>query len=973
MFSTSSTNSKAPTKAAGVTVQTSIEGKPIAIVYGRQRVSPNLLWKGDFKAIKHTSNMGGGSGGDSTVNSYTYTVSFLMGICEGPVEVVQIYKGSKKQTKARAGCIFKLGGTNNETPWGYLETNHASKAVYYPRIAYAAWANRNLGSSATLPNYSFEVDGFCQTVSGKYDCDPSVVIKNYLTNEYYGCGLTASNIASLTTYSNWCLANGLLISVVFNERQAAREALENIIDMTCAAPVWSGGKLKIIPYGDVKVTGNGAVYTPPDWTGITLTNDDFKPLGDNQGPVRIKRKNRADIYNVVQVEGTRRSRSYNSHVEEAHDALSIQTWGYRPEEVQQAHFFPTIVAMRRAARLRLERISIAETYEFKLGWEFIGLEPMDVVALTDPLVDLDSQFVRITEISEDSEGYLSITAEEVLDDSLYASSAPNDLVEATDEGEDAEGFEGGDADDPGSVNAPVIFEPPAELTQGAPTVYFSVSGAADDWGGAEVWYSLDEDTYSYAGTVGSVRGGENVLGSPGRQGVTAGSAAFPAGSDPDTVNSVAIDMSLSGEEITAASQDQADAHESLSYLGGELIAHTVATLQEDGTYLLGTYIRRGLYGSAISEHAVGSQFCTLQSDGMASYTYPTKWIGKTIHFKFRSFDIYGDQLQDLDDCTAYSLAITGASYNYVTESSVDAIEESVTTLSTDVATISTALAGHVANVSNPHAVTKAHTGLGDCDNTSDADKPISTATQTALDLKAPLASPPLTGTPTAPTAATGTNTTQIATTAFVLANAGSGGAARGFFSGVMSEDIPTQLLTGLTTWVNQGSATVADTTAGLTLYCASNGAADSLRMLVKDVPATPYTVTVLLGRTSLSQAYPAAMFGWRNSANGKLQVFTHSGASGANYLYLQNWSAYNAFAANVVTNAIGSPWIWLRLADDGTTVTFSFSFDGNNFLPFYSIAKASGYLGSTGYNQILFGVNPYNYPVYATIMSYAEA
>lgn len=41
------------------------------------------------------------------------------------------------------------------------------------------------------------------------------------------------------------------------------------------------------------------------------------------------------------------------------------------------------------------------------------------------------------------------------------------------------------------------------------------------------------------------------------------------------------------------------------------------------------------------------------------------------------------------------------------------------------------------------------------------------ATQAGLDLKAPLASPALTGTPTAPTAAGGTNTTQIATTAFV--------------------------------------------------------------------------------------------------------------------------------------------------------------------------------------------------------------
>jgi len=64
-------------------------------------------------------------------------------------------------------------------------------------------------------------------------------------------------------------------------------------------------------------------------------------------------------------------------------------------------------------------------------------------------------------------------------------------------------------------------------------------------------------------------------------------------------------------------------------------------------------------------------------------------------------------------------------------------------------------------------ITNTMVGLGNVDNTTDAGKPVSTATQTALDLKAPLASPTLTGTPTAPTAAAATNTTQVATTAFV--------------------------------------------------------------------------------------------------------------------------------------------------------------------------------------------------------------
>jgi len=86
----------------------------------------------------------------------------------------------------------------------------------------------------------------------------------------------------------------------------------------------------------------------------------------------------------------------------------------------------------------------------------------------------------------------------------------------------------------------------------------------------------------------------------------------------------------------------------------------------------------------------------------------------------------------------------------------------------------TALLATTANVATAKseaiaAVTVTSLGLENVNNTSDVNKPVSTATQTALDLKAPLASPALTGTPTAPTAAPATDTTQIATTAFVRA------------------------------------------------------------------------------------------------------------------------------------------------------------------------------------------------------------
>ncbi len=69
---------------------------------------------------------------------------------------------------------------------------------------------------------------------------------------------------------------------------------------------------------------------------------------------------------------------------------------------------------------------------------------------------------------------------------------------------------------------------------------------------------------------------------------------------------------------------------------------------------------------------------------------------------------------------------------------------------------------------------KTNLSLQNVDNTSDINKPVSTAQQAALDLKSNIASPIFTGVPAAPTAIAGTNSTQIATTAFVMTTVTSG-------------------------------------------------------------------------------------------------------------------------------------------------------------------------------------------------------
>ena len=85
--------------------------------------------------------------------------------------------------------------------------------------------------------------------------------------------------------------------------------------------------------------------------------------------------------------------------------------------------------------------------------------------------------------------------------------------------------------------------------------------------------------------------------------------------------------------------------------------------------------------------------------------------------------------------TAATNDYTWAQINKATSDIADITTKSHTSLS-DIGTNSHAqIDSHIANTSNPHSVTKTQVGLSNVDNTSDANKPVSTATQTALDNK----------------------------------------------------------------------------------------------------------------------------------------------------------------------------------------------------------------------------------------------
>lgn len=87
-----------------------------------------------------------------------------------------------------------------------------------------------------------------------------------------------------------------------------------------------------------------------------------------------------------------------------------------------------------------------------------------------------------------------------------------------------------------------------------------------------------------------------------------------------------------------------------------------------------------------------------------------------------------NELQGRDEADCHPIsAITGLQDKLSEKLNTESAEETYAT--------KTELSSHTENTDNPHSVTKAQVGLGNVDNTSDLNKPISTATQNALNGK----------------------------------------------------------------------------------------------------------------------------------------------------------------------------------------------------------------------------------------------
>jgi Putative phage tail protein len=736
-------NNNAKPDYTALQIQTSTSTMPIPIVWGRNRIAPNLIWYENFRAVSAGSGKGiGGKGGAfgsaAGAADYTYTADLIMALCEGPIQGVGlIWKDLSIYVALELGLGIFSGSTPQEI-WPYLQAIYPWNALAYQGTAIAWGAGYNLGDSAAVGNHNFEIIGILAgTGVNGTDADPALVIQDFLTNAQYGCGFNPASIDSGSLFTNadslqtYCRAMGYAFSPALISQEQASSILTRWLQIFTVAAVWSGGILKFIPYADTAisqgqeqsystqlsvpvpipvssgvslpalvtvaspsqfVSDGGVVYAfsnipfafigdqipsaagtygmavsgqyifgpldqgkpvvitytagaagnfTPNLTPVyALTDTDFIDEKGNKDPVQVERADVFSLPTIQRVEVLCRDNQYAALPVEARDQSQIEIFGPRVGSTIEAHeICDEFVMGPQIAQTILQReLYVRTKFTFKLSWEYCLLDPMDIVTLTDSNLGLSNYPVRIIEIEEDDKGLLAFTCEELV--TGVSNPAFNPSASST-------GFQPNWGVPAVPVNTPLIYQPPTALTGGVSQVWIGASGleagGQNQWGGANVYVSVDDVTYSQIA----------VLTAPLRQGFL--TSSLPAAAGWDSVDTLAVNLTESNGTLAGTSQAAAQSGATLSLVDQELIAYETVTLTTVNNYNL-TGLARGLSGSSAAAHSTGAPFARLDG-AVVQYNIPANFLGQTVWIKFQSFNILGGGAQDLSTCIAYQFNV----------------------------------------------------------------------------------------------------------------------------------------------------------------------------------------------------------------------------------------------------------------------------------------------------------------------------
>lgn len=619
LFKGKSTTSRAD-MIADFQINTASYGEVVPEILGTTRVSGNIIDYEDFTAHEHKTTTRTGKGGRSkhTDISYTYTVAAAIALCEGPIAGIgkvwrdkEVYQYPNEKIE-----LTLFNGAVAQAPWPYMTSKHPEKALPYSGLAYMAGVV-DLGDRGSLPQYNFEVYGKLRDTGDGVDVNPADYIEHVLQS--VGADVQIEGIENFRAY---CKAADILISTPPAQKSAkAQQVINDIAEITNSLVFWSTDRLKIVPLADKPI----GTWTPANQIQYDLTADDFIAGTDGQ-LILYKRKDTSEAYNEATVEFINRANSYEKETVSFEVVADVQRNGLKPASKKSAHYLYTKArAQYYAEQLAMKRLYAKTQYTFRLDWAFCTLEVGDLVTLTDEACQLNKQIVVITAVNEAADGQLEFTAE--------GKPAGTYAPARYDVHENERPFIDYNQEAP-SINDVAIFQTVGDV--GGNQVFIGVN-APSGWGGCSVWLSDSGENYSRIGSImQQARIGRTRL-------------AFN-----ETAN--ACEVTLNQGMLKGGTHIDAERANTLCWVNGEALSYEGANMAPNNQFSL-TGLVRGQYGTNAISHNAGERFIRVD-EALFRYPYRKEDIGKTIHLKFTSMNLFGSNEQELDEVQAYQYTLT---------------------------------------------------------------------------------------------------------------------------------------------------------------------------------------------------------------------------------------------------------------------------------------------------------------------------
>lgn len=233
-----------PNSLGDFNITTAQEGLVVPIVFGRWKITGNIMWFGNLRTVEITEEVdtGGGffglfgGGSEEVIVGYKYYLDIWQGLAMGKLSIVTTYIQEEEKDVDYSSILFNDGEN------GVYPTYPGEYAAPLPGISHVFYRRMYLGDNVTyVPTVHFVVEhelpasvtGVVNYATMTDGVNPAAII--YALLKEAGATATDINTTSFNTAAAYWNTKGYALNIVFNRQQKCREMIEYVLSFVGGA------------------------------------------------------------------------------------------------------------------------------------------------------------------------------------------------------------------------------------------------------------------------------------------------------------------------------------------------------------------------------------------------------------------------------------------------------------------------------------------------------------------------------------------------------------------------------------------------------------------------------------------------------------------------------------------------------------------------------------------------------------------